>query len=292
MTKSVAVLLVSLLILLVGTIAQTNAETQGALTPRAYLPLIITSEFSCASSSTNTYASGPAFQHDTDNPVRPAYNHADKNIELRGYVANTDSNLQRELIDYGSGDPTQPPQLATLFSPNQVPPLAQFYQVHNWNWKPSLDPGTRSTPIDKPAVTAVSFTLDPGTSLHAPISGYDIGAGMEVIVLFHDADTVTLHFTREDSAAKGYTVHIDQICTDPNLLALYNTLDNPTGPRYNFPSASYDLPTLPAGQALGTTGNQDMVVVISDTGAFQDPRSCNEWWQIRPDYSGSCPTAQ
>lgn len=290
MTKSFVILIISLLIL-VGTIAQTNAEPQGVLAPRAYLPLVVAAE-KCAASSANSYTSGIAFQFDTDNPVRSAANHADKNIELRGYIANTDSNLQRELIDYGSGDPTQPPQLATLFSPYQVPPLAQFYRVHNWNWATSPSPGTQSTPIDNPAVTAVSFTLPTGTSLHAPISGYDIGGGMEVIVIFADEDTVTLHYTREDSAANGYTVHIDQICTDPNLLSLYNTLDSPDGPRYDYPSANYNLPTLPAAQAFGTTSSKDMVVAISDTGAFQDPRSCNEWWQIRPGYSGSCPPAQ
>jgi hypothetical protein len=115
---------------------------------------------------------------------------------------------------------------------------------------------------------------------------------MEVIVLFADEDTVAVHYTREDSAARGYTIHIDQICTDPNLLALYNSLDNPNGPRYDYPAANYNLPTLPAGKVFGTTSFKDMVVAISDTGAFQDPRSCNDWWQIRPGYGGSCPPAQ
>ena len=135
----------------------------------------------------------------------------------------------------------------------------------------------------------MAFSLTQGTAIHTPISGYDIGDGVEVIVLFADKDTVALHYTREDSSATGYTVHIDQICTDPNLVALYNSLDDANGPRYDFPSAGYNLPTLAAGQMLGTTSSQDMVVAITDTGAFQDPRSCNEWWQIRPGYGGACP---
>ena len=286
MTKSVVILTISLIIF-AGVIAQTNAEPQGGVTPRAYLPIVIAPD--CASSSANAYTSGIAYQYDTDDPVRPAYNHADKNIELRGNAVNNDSGLKRELVDYGFGDPTQPPQLATLFDPYQVPPLAEFFQVHNWSWGTSPNPGTRSTPIDDPPVTAVSFTLPNGTLLHTPISGYDIGGGAEAIVLFADKDTITLHYAREDTAATGYTVHLDQICTNPNLLALYNTLDDPDGARYDYPSASYNLPTLAAGQVLGTTSSQDMVVVIADTGAFQDPRSCNEWWQIRPDYGGSCP---
>jgi hypothetical protein len=130
-----------------------------------------------------------------------------------------------------------------------------------------------------------------------PISGYDIGAGMEVIILFADEDSVTLRYTREDtSASGGYTVHIDNICTDTNLLAKYNALDAANGPRYVYvPPAnrpySYDLPQLPAGKTLGTARGSQIIVAIVDTGAFMDPRSCNEWWQIRPGYSGSCPPA-
>ncbi|MFK7805668.1 MAG: hypothetical protein AB8G95_28825 [Anaerolineae bacterium] len=293
MMKKAIVTLFTLLVLLGGLITQKHVQSQAELTPQAYLPLVLVPEkIECPDVSVNSYTSGIAFQFDTDNPVRPTFNHADKNIELRGYVANSDSGLQRELIDYGSDDPTQPPQFATLFSPNQVPPFAEFYQVHQWNWASSPEPGQRAEPVTTPKVTALAFTLEPGTPLFAPVSGYDIGGGVEVIVIFADENTVTLHYTREDSAARGYTIHIDQICTDPNLLSLYNSLDNPDGPRYEYPSDGYNLPTLPAGQTFGTTGNDNMVIAIADTGTYQDPRSCNEWWQIRPGYSGSCPSPQ
>ena len=59
-----------------------------------------------------------------------------------------------------------------------------------------------------------------------PASAYDIGQGYEVIVLHADERRVALRYTREDSAgARGYTVHLDGLCTDPNLLALYVGLD-------------------------------------------------------------------
>jgi hypothetical protein len=287
MPKSFVILIITLLVF-GGAAAHTRAESQGGLTPRAYLPVLIVPG-GCATSSTNSYDSGVAFQFDTDNPVRPAHNHADKNIDLRGYVLNTDPTLQRELFNYGSNDPTQPPQLATLFSPNQVPPLSEFYRVRQWIWAPSPAPGMPSVPIGNPDVTALSFSLPAGTSLRTPTSGYDIGNGMEVIVLFADQNTVTLHYTRDDSAARGYTIHIDNICTDPTLLSLYNNLDNPNGPRYDYPSPSYPLPVMPAGKVFGTTGSGEMVVAVVDSGAFQDPRSCNDWWKIRPGYPGSCP---
>jgi hypothetical protein len=133
----------------------------------------------------------------------------------------------------------------------------------------------------------------PGEGLYVPTSGYDIGGGMEVIVLFADEDTVALKYAREDSAgAPGYTVHVDNICTDPNLLALYNQLDDPNGPRYVVSNALYDLPNLSDGQPLGTARDTEIVVAIVDTGTFMDTRSCNEWWQIRPGYTGTCPAPQ
>ncbi len=246
----------------------------------------------CPTTSTNQYVAGTAYQYDQDDPVRPAYDHADKNLALRSYTPNTDPGLQRELVDYGSDDPTQPPQPATLFSPYRVPTLSTFYRVYDWNWAPSPEPGTRGSPITDWPVTALGMETTPGETLHTPTSGYEIGGGMEVIVLFADEDTVALKYARQDSAgAPGYTVHVDNICTDPNLLTLYDQLDAPDGPRYVFPNASYNLPTLYDSQPLGTARGTEIVVAIVDSGAFMDTRSCNEWWQIRPGYTGTCPPA-
>ena len=266
------------------------------LVPRAYLPVVLYSEpvYACPATSSHSYSSGTAHQLDTDDPVRPAYNHADKNLALRSYTPNTDPGLVRGLVDYGSDDPTQPPQIATLFQPAKVPPLVDFYRVYQWDWAPSPSPGTRAEPITNYPITALGLQTTPGESLYVPGSGYDIGGGMEVLVLFADADSITLHYTREDSAAPGYTLHIDQICTDPNLLALYNANDDPGGPRYVYvPPAqrpyAYSLPNLAAGKYIGTALGDQVVVAIVDSGSFMDPRSCNEWWQIRPGYSGCSP---
>jgi hypothetical protein len=120
---------------------------------------------------------------------------------------------------------------------------------------------------------------------------------MGALLIFADEDTVALRYTREDSSgAAGYTVHLDRICTDPNLLQLYAALDDPAGPRYVYKPPeqrpySYDLPILAAGQPIGTARDTAIRVAIVDTGVFQDPRSCNEWWQIRPGY-GLCGPAQ
>jgi hypothetical protein len=255
-----------------------------------YFPVAAGSPYVCPKTSGNSYSKGKAYQYDKDKPVRPAYKHADKNLEMRGYIPSTDPNFKRELVDYGSGDPIQPPQFATLLNPSYVPNLRNFYMVHHWIWAPSPDPGERGDPITDYPVTALGLETTPGEVLRVPQSGYNIGGGMEVLVIFADEDTIALRYTREDSSGSpGYTVHVDNICTDPNLLALYKSLDASNGPRYKYPNKSYDLPNLPARKPFGRARDREIVVAIVDTGSFMDPRSCNEWWQVRPGYSGTCP---
>jgi len=260
--------------------------------PVAYLPL--TAKSICPPASSNHYVGGTVFQVEYDDPIRPANNHADKNIDLRGYQPNPDPDVRRGLVDYGLNDPTPPPQFATLFSPARVPAFVEGYQVGQWHWEPSPAPGSRGDPINSPPVTALGLATTPGEQLHVPHSGYDIGGGMEVILIYADEDTVAFRYGREDSAgAHGFTMHIDNICTDPNLLALYETLDDRGGPRYVYKPPdqrpyAYQLPNLADGQPLGIARDSEIVVIIVDAGAFLDPRSCDDWWQIRPGI-GACP---
>jgi len=279
-----------------GVHAQTSTPTP---TPaaRVYLPLTLKQPppYVCPASSANNYASGDAWQSDLDNPVRPAAAHADKNLALRGYALNMDAGLRRELVNYGTDDPRQPPQFATLFDPQRVPSLIGFYRVYDWDWAQSPAPGSRGDPLTTWPATALGLSVTPGEVLHVPASDYDIGQGYEVIVLYADERRVALRYAREDTAGyQGYTVHVDGLCTDPNLLALYNQLDAPAGPRYVYRPPdqrpyTYPLPVLPAGQPIGVARGGEVVVAIVDTGSFMDPRSCNEWWQVRPGYAGTCP---
>jgi hypothetical protein len=277
-------------------IAQSPGRAQPWQVHLAYLPVVV-SAGGCGPDTGQAYSQGPAFQFDLDNPVRPAWNHADKNLTLRGYTPTTSPSLQRELVDYGSDDPNQPPQLATLFGVPKVPALVGFYRVYDWIWADSPSPGFRGDPSAWPPVAVMGLATTPGELIRVPVSGYDIGAGMEVIVLFADEDSIALRYAREDSAGSaGYTVHLDRLCIDRDLLAKYNALDNPGGPRYAYVPPEdrpygYDLPQLPAGQPVGTARDAELIVAIADSGAFMDTRSCHEWWQIRPGYGGSCPPA-
>jgi hypothetical protein len=247
--------------------------------------------------SDNTYSAGEAYQFDRDDPVRPAETHADKNLEMRSYTLNTDPGLLRDLIDAGFGDDPMPPQLATLFRPYRVPAVSDLYQVHQWAWEDSPDPGSRAEPIDNPPVTALGMRTTPGEVLQVPVSGYNIGGlpeTMEVLILYADADTIALRYTREDSSGSaGYTIHVDNLCVDPNLLALYESLDDPDGPRYVYVPLDqrpyhYDLPNLPEGHPIGVARDEEIVVSIVDSGTFMEPRLCHDWWEIRPGYGDDC----
>ena len=267
----------------------------------AYLPFIAYAP-ACPTDSTNHYEAGTAYQYDLDDPVRPAWNHADKNIELRGYTPNSDPGLVIDLVDYGCDD-DKAPQLATLFSPHRVPILVGFYRVTHWDYASSPDPGERADPIANPPVTALGLHTAQGESLYVPDSGYDIGGGKEAIVIYADEDTVALRYAREDTVGgpprdyvpgnggPGYVVHVDGICTDPNLLALYNGHDASDGPRYVYVHPderpyAYPLPNLASGKPIGVARTDEVVVAVVDTGSFQDPRSINEFWRIRPGYPG------
>jgi hypothetical protein len=237
----------------------------------------------CPTTSARQYAAGPVLQFDQDNPVRPAAAHAAKNLGLRGYAAVT-ANLV--LTPMGTDSP-QPPQLATLFSPARVPAFSGAYQIYTWNYGVPPAPGSPG-PLDTEwDLTVLGMATTAGEPLHLPTSGFDLGQGVGAIVLFADPDSVTFKYTRDDSVGpNGYTVHVENICTDPNLLALYNSLDNAGGPRYVYygpadGTPDYNLPTLPAGQVFGTARDSEIRVGIVDSGAFMNPLSADEWWQIR-----------
>jgi hypothetical protein len=138
-------------------------------------------------------------------------------------------------------------------------------------------------------VTMLGLRTVPGELLVVPTSGYDLGDGYEVLVIYADSSRITLKYTREDSAATGYMVHVEHICVDPVLLALYRSLDAPNGPRYVYQGGrlgtyTYNLPALAAGQAFGRAEGDEIVVALRDTGSFMDPRSYYEWWQIHPGF--------
>ena len=54
-------------------------------------------------------------------------------------------------------------------------------------------------------------------------AGYDVGGGYRALVLYAEPTRLTLKYTREDDVVSGYTIHLENICVDANLLALYRS---------------------------------------------------------------------
>jgi hypothetical protein len=237
-----------------------GAEPQATATPRSVvrLPLIMRTD-PCSPITGAKYTAITVTPPVTD---RPAEAHADLNLALRGYTA-TSGDLG--LVTYGSGDPNAP-QLPWLFADRRTPVFRGVFRVYDWNWASN----SRGAPIVSPPVTLVTLETAPGEIISVPDSGYSIGSGYEVLVLYASDERLTLKYTREDNVVRGYTVHVDGLCVEPSLLALYESR-NASGRR--------SLPALRGGQAVGRARETTIGVAIRDSGSFMDPRSRQDWWQ-------------
>ncbi|MDX1523355.1 MAG: hypothetical protein R3264_17150, partial [Anaerolineae bacterium] len=115
----------------------------------------------------------------------------------------------------------------------------------------------------------------PNEALHLPTRGPDIfGGGFKAMVLYAEVQRLTLGYTRRDTVAPGYTIHLEGLCVDPNLLALYQAQVDGTG--WHVTS---HLPGLQQNQRLGTALNATVQVVVRDRGTFLEPRSRKDWWR-------------
>jgi hypothetical protein len=193
---------------------------------------------------------------------RPAEVHADLNLALRSYEV---TSAPLFLVEYGPTDDPRAPQLRDFFWSRRLPSFSRAYQVYDWDW-PTNSRGSLITDWD---VTMGGMPAVAGETLHVPGSGYDIGQGYEVMVLYAAENRITLKYTREDNVVVGYTLHVEGICVEPNLLALYRSMNN---------GGRGQLPALRARQAFGRAVGGEVGVAIRDSGAFMDPRSRNDWW--------------
>ncbi len=200
---------------------------------------------------------------------RPAEKHADLNLALRGYVPTTG---YRGLIDIGGPVDPYAPQLPGLFSDNRTGIFTSLSRVYDWDWECNC----RGPLLTDPEVTLAGLGVSPGEVIRVPRSGYDIGrllpSGHSVMVLYASADRLTLKYTREDNVVQGYTLHLENVCVEPRLLALYQQ-SNSAGRAL--------LPGLYAGQGLARARTTEVGVAIRDWGTFLDPRSRKDWWQGR-----------
>ena len=209
----------------------------------------------------------PGATYDTLPPSNPATGvdmsmHPDVNLAMRGYVLTT---AFKGLVTYSGPQDPGAPQLYGLFTDQRTGVFDNVYQVYKWDWSNNQ----RGGPYTDPPVTLAGLAATPGETIHVPDSGYDIGNGHDAMVLYAEPTRITLKYTIEDDVVFGYTIHLENVCIDPGLLALYQSLNA---------AGRLELPALTGGQALGRALGSEIGVAIRDTGAFMDPRARNSWW--------------
>jgi hypothetical protein len=234
-------------------------STTEALTRYVYLPLIAHPEENPCRATGETYG--------TLEPIDPAAGdvsqHPDVNLAIRSYTPTT---AYLGLVDYAGNVDPNAPQLYTLFDDQRTPIFDAAYQVYRWDWTCNCQGG----PITKWDVTLLGMRTTPGEIIHLPVAGYDIGGGYGALVLYAEPTRLTLKYAREDNVVAGYTLHLENICVDANLLALYQQLNA---------AGRSELPALWPGQPLGRTSGTEVDAAIRDNGSFLDPRSRKDWWQ-------------
>jgi hypothetical protein len=192
---------------------------------------------------------------------RPAAEHPDLNVKLRGW-APADPSESRDFVDYGGDTDTLSPKLYSIYADDAFPGFGDLFVVGCWDGIAVCTEGGYPVHI-------AGLLTDPGEVIEMPTSGYDIGDGFAAMVLYADEDSITLKLTREDNVVYGYTIHMVGLCVEPDLLALYRSMDA---------AGRESLPVLRGNQPLGRAGGSQVLVAIRDTGAFMDPRSRKDWW--------------
>lgn len=203
----------------------------------------------------------------------PPENHPDLNLAIRGYVPTTGEKYPIDLSNGLMGEKT--PQIGKMLSGR--PTIVSLYRIYAWDWTT----GRKTVPMpeaDDPAasvqqVSMIGLSTSAGEGVKVPpVYGNPISPEYNAMVIFANDDSITLKYTREDNIGinNGYAIQIENINVDPNLLSLYNQLDN---------SGRRELPAVSNEQVIGTAKGNEIRVVIRDTGDFLDPRSKLDWWQ-------------
>ena len=126
--------------------------------------------------------------------------------------------------------------------------------------------------MTSPAVTLAGLQTTAGETIAVPNSGYNIGNGRQVLVLYAAPTRITLKYTRDDNVVRGYTVHVEGVCVEPRLLLLYE--------QWNLAGRG-QLPSLNGAQPFGRAIATQVLVAVQDSGGWMDPRSRKDWWQGR-----------
>ncbi len=242
-----------------------------------FLPLVL-SDYppapptpTCPVTSTRSYNLIPVPGSPADHPD---YLHGDLNLSLRGWET---VNVPLSLINYAGGVDPNAPNLKGIFANGRVPTFTAAYQIYDWDWSCGAD-GCPGSLLNTWPATLLEMATITGEELRIPTRAPDIYQGnYRALVLYAAENRITLVYAREDTVAFAYAVHLEDVCVDPNLLALYRSRVDGGG--WRISDGGYQLPGLDNGQVFGTAAGGEVKVAIRDRGAFMDPRSAKDWWQ-------------
>jgi hypothetical protein len=249
-------------------------SSQGTLSGRKlFLPMVSSSrtvaqppQAICPTTSNRSYHLVPIEPPPAD---RPAESHGDLNLALRSYAA---TNASLQIIDVHGPADDHAPQFPGIFQDTRTPLFTSAHRVYDWDWSCGKD-GCRSASLTPREVSMLGLSMNPGEVVSIPSRGPRIYAGeYKVLVLYASEERITLGYTRRDSVAPGYTVHMERLCIDPNLVALYRQANL---------SGRSSLPALRNGDILGTARTNEILVSVRDKGTFMEPRSRKDWWKGR-----------
>lgn len=258
---------IALLALILSQTDRVSAQGEPSSSVLYYLPLVHYAAPPCPTAPTVQFAVVPVLPPPTD---KPAAQHADLNLGLRSA---TPVSAQLALIDYGGATDPDAPQLPGLFGDSRTADFGSAGQVFDWDWECAQPEGCRGLPLTVPEVTLLGLRTTPGEALYIPSRRPEIyGGGYKALVLYAEERRLTLKYTREDNVVSGYTIHLEDLCVDPGLLAAYNQSDQ---------QGRGNLPALRNGEKLGVALSDTVLVAVRDSGAFLDPRSRKDWWQGR-----------
>ena len=232
-----------------------------------YLPVVSGNPLpACPLTSERAYELIPVDGPPADHPDE---RHGDLNLALRGHIP---VSATLALIDINGPTDGDAPQLPGIFADGRTPAFTSAHRVYAWDWGCGED-GYASPNLTPSEVSLLGLAVGADEPFSIPSRGSEIYAGgYKVLVLYAAENRITLGYTRHDSVAPGYAVHLESLCVDPNLLALYRQANT---------DGRGSLPGLRNGDVLGTARAAEVLAAMRDRGDFMDPRSRKDWWKGR-----------
>ncbi len=234
--------------------------------PDVYLPLIFNT--TPPLQPPRSYTAIPVEPPPTD---RPAAVHPDLNLAIRGFIA---TNGYLGLVTYGEdeqGPDPNAPQIDGMFAASRLPAFRSLHQVYDWDWGCNPPAGCLGAPISDYPVTLLEMETAPNEEIAIPRRTPNIYPGdFKALVLYAEERRLTISYTRGDTAANGYLIHLEDFAVNPGLVALYQNLNA---------AGRSELPALRNGEIIGVADRGTVKIATRDTGRFLDPRACKDWWQ-------------